>query len=74
MDYESSWLGMIENPHEFLKSNFRVASSRSRYQQLEVSTTQLREFRPSMLRIEHSAHLFTPNYTEKMKSSSQSTH
>ena len=54
MDCESNLLGMIENPHEVLKSNLRVASSR--YQQLEVSRTQLREFRPLVLRIEHSAH------------------
>jgi hypothetical protein len=39
MDYESSWLGMIEILHEVLESNFRDASSRSRYQRPEVSTT-----------------------------------
>lgn len=55
MDCASSWLGMIENPNEVLKSNLRVASSR--YQQLEVSKTQLQEFRPLVLRIEHSMHL-----------------
>lgn len=52
----SRWLERIENLHEVLKSNLRVASFRSRYRQVEVSMTQLREFRALVLRIKYSAY------------------